>query len=94
MRPNQTYKLLHSKGNHQKNEKATYRLGENICNHTTIFAKYDTTNKGLISKINSSYNSVIKKKKSNNPIKKLTEDLEYISKEYIQMVKKHKKRCT
>ena len=62
MRPNQTYKLLHSKGNHQKNEKATYRLGGNICNHTTIFAKYNTTNKGLISKINSSYNSVIKKK--------------------------------
>ena len=31
MRPNQTYKLLHSKGCHKQNEKATYRLGENIC---------------------------------------------------------------
>ena len=35
MRPNQTYKPLHSKGNHKKKkrnkEKATYRMGENIC---------------------------------------------------------------
>ena len=31
MEPNQTYKLLHSKGNHQQNKKTTYRLGENIC---------------------------------------------------------------
>ena len=23
--------LLHGKGNHQQNEKATYRMGENIC---------------------------------------------------------------
>jgi len=30
MRPNQTYKLLHKKGNH-KNEKTAYRMGENIC---------------------------------------------------------------
>jgi len=27
----QTKKLLHSKENNQQNEKATYRLGENIC---------------------------------------------------------------
>ena len=31
MGPNQTCKFLHSKGNHQLNEKATYGLGENIC---------------------------------------------------------------
>ena len=31
MGPIQTYKLLHSKGNHKQNEKTTYRLGENIC---------------------------------------------------------------
>ena len=30
MGPNQTYKLLHSKGNHKQNEKTTYRMGENI----------------------------------------------------------------
>ena len=31
MGPNQTYKLLHSKGNHKQNEKTTHRMGENIC---------------------------------------------------------------
>ena len=31
MGANQTYKLLHSKGNHKQNEKITYRMGENIC---------------------------------------------------------------
>ena len=30
MRPNETKKLLHSKGNHKQNEKATLRIGENI----------------------------------------------------------------
>ena len=36
---------MHSKGNYKQNEKKTYELGENICKHVT--------NKGLISKINS-----------------------------------------
>ena len=31
MGPNQTYKLLHSKENHQQNEKTTYGIGESIC---------------------------------------------------------------
>ena len=31
MRPNQTYKLLHSKGNHKQNEKTTYGMRANIC---------------------------------------------------------------
>ena len=31
MEPNQTYELLHSKGNHKQNKKTTYGLGENIC---------------------------------------------------------------
>ena len=31
MGPNQTYKLLHSKGNYKQNEKITYRMEENIC---------------------------------------------------------------
>ena len=30
MRPNQSYKLLHSKGNHKQNEKTIYGLEENI----------------------------------------------------------------
>ena len=42
MRPNQSYKLLHSKGNHKQNEKTSYRLGENTG---------DQCDKGLISKI-------------------------------------------
>ena len=39
MRPNQTYKLLNSKGNHKQNEKKTYRLGGNIyklCNRQGV----------------------------------------------------------
>ena len=30
MGPNQTWKLLHSTGNHKQNEKKTYRMGESI----------------------------------------------------------------
>ena len=40
----QTKKLLQSKGNNQQSEKATYRMGENIC-------KSHTPDKGLLSKI-------------------------------------------
>ena len=43
MGPNQTDKLLHSKGNQKENKKTTYRMGENSSN--------DATYKGLISKI-------------------------------------------
>ena len=43
MEPNQTYKLLHSKGNHQQNEKTATDWEE-------IFAN-DVTDEGLISKI-------------------------------------------
>ena len=31
MGPNETEKLLHSKGNHKQDEKTTLRMGENIC---------------------------------------------------------------
>ena len=31
MRPNQTYNLLHSKGNHKQNEKIISRMGKYIC---------------------------------------------------------------
>ena len=31
MGPYQTYKLLHSKGNHKQNKKTGYGLGEDIC---------------------------------------------------------------
>ena len=31
MGPNETSKLLHSKGNHKQDEKTALRMGENIC---------------------------------------------------------------
>ena len=31
MGPNETSKLLHSKGNHKQDQKTTLRMGENIC---------------------------------------------------------------
>ena len=42
MGPNQTYEILHNKGNHKQNKKATYGL--------KIFVN-DASDKGLISKI-------------------------------------------
>ena len=34
MGPNQTYKLLHSKGNHKQNKKISYRIEECICHQS------------------------------------------------------------
>jgi len=55
----QTRKLLHSKGNHQQNEKATYRMGESFCK--------SVSDKGLTSKI---YKELLQLngKKAKNPI--------------------------
>ena len=44
MGPNQTYKLLTSKGNHKQNKKTTYGLEKKILVN-------NMTDKGLISKI-------------------------------------------
>ena len=61
MRPNQTDKLLHSKGNQKENIKTTCRMGEIVSN--------DAIDKDLISKI---YKQLIQlnSKKANDPKEK------------------------
>ena len=58
MGPNQTYKLLYSKGNHKQNEKTPYIMGGKSAN--------DMTHKGLLSKI---YELIKLNNKKTNPIK-------------------------
>jgi len=58
MGPNQTYKLLYSKGNHKQNEKTPYKMGGKSAN--------DMTHKGLLSKI---YELIKLNNKKTNPIK-------------------------
>lgn len=58
MGPNQTYKLLYSKGNHKQNEKTPYKMGGKSAN--------DMTHKGLLSKI---YKLIKLNNKKTNPIK-------------------------
>ena len=88
MEPNKTHKLLHSKGNHIKNnnnKKSAYGIGENICKQCD--------RQGLTLK-NIQIAHTTSHRKTNNPIKKWAEDMNiHFSKEDIQIAKKHMKRC-
>ena len=83
MGPNQTYKLLYSKGNHKQNEKTTYGLGENIC-------KWSHQH-GLVSKIYK-YRIQINNKRTHDTMKKWEDLNRHFSKEDTQRANRHVKR--